>query len=614
MEIDQEGFTTIAGLRWRVWPTIPVPTEAEALALARIDGPQAVVSWHRDYHEAIHREETDPLVHGWDLPCAGTLRELLAGTYVPGRIGTANPLHVFDAMPTKANDVLVMGGNGSGKTRIAARLAMEKLTRSAKSEVRCCSQNEQTSIRYIQVPLYQHLPPALRSVKKYGQHVKISYTESTGFSDGIFILPNRSAALMLTYKAWSQDPKSVEGGEADMIWGDEEMPADLADTLRFRAHKKAGGQFILTFTPVSGYSSVVAQYLEAAEIVETIPARRIIWDARAKNMEWGEWILPADKELVKGCPPGHVPYVLRCHTDRRWVVLFPTPMNPYTNVEGIVTGAAGKTEDFALERIWGWPTKRAAKAFPRFGANHIVAPHRIPVEGTNYLFADPHGRRNWFMVWLRVDAGGTIYAYREWPSMDIGEWALPCDKPDGKEGPAQRHQMGMSFRDYKVTIYGAEGWKTFDGGKVEAVKDGEVVFARYMDPRPANTSVPSDEQAMTYMEHMMTDTTDPNGNVLIPGLDFMAAPACAIEEGTGLLADWITGDWDPKAPVTPMNCPKFYVSKNCPNLIYALSTWTGLDGEKGATKDPIDCLRGAAKLGLSYFANSGLESFGGGSY
>jgi len=34
-----------------------------------------------------------------------------------------------------------------------------------------------------------------------------------------------------------------------------------------------------------------------------------------------------------------------------------------------------------------------------------------------------------------------------------------------------------------------------------------------------------------------------------------------------------------------------FISDNCKNLIYCLKEWTGADGEKGATKDPIDCLR-----------------------
>lgn len=611
---DADGMIVAGGLRWRAWPTLPVPTDEECVRLVDGHGAEALIELHAAQHQAIAREEHHPLLNGWESPCTKTLRELLAGTYVPGKVGTAAVTGF--KMDRPANDVLELGGNGSGKTRSAAKLAMEVLTQRGRREVRCYSQNELTSIRYQQTALFAHLPPELRKVKKAGQTTKISYSEATGFSDSIFILPNHSSALLLTYKGWQQDKTSAEGGEADLVWCDEEVPAELADTLRFRVHKKPAGVFLATFTPISGYTAAAAQYVEGATIIETIPARRVVWNWRWQRMEWGEWILPSDRVLVQGCPPGHVPYVLRCATSRRYVVMYPTTFNPYTNVDGIITGALGKTVEFALERIFGWPTKRAQKAFPRFGDAHIVDPSRIPVEGTNYLFIDPHGRRNWFMVWLRVARDGEIYAYREWPSGDIGEWALPGEKPDGKEGPAQRYASGMTFTDYKRVILKAEGWQVFDDGHVEMPKGKrvEVIFERHLDPRPAATAAPTDEQSLTFIDHMTLPNIGPDGKERLPGLDCQAAPACAIEEGTQLINDWISRGWDPDRPIDPMNFPSFMVSSDCPNLIYALKTWTGADGEKGASKDPVDCLRGAAKRGIEFYDNTTLRSLGGGSY
>jgi len=48
---------------------------------------------------------------------------------------------------------------------------------------------------------------------------------------------------------------------------------------------------------------------------------------------------------------------------------------------------------------------------------------------------------------------------------------------------------------------------------------------------------------------------------------------------------------------TPERRPRLFVSEDCPNTIYALENWRGVDGEKGATKDPVDCVR--------YFYTSG---------
>jgi len=49
--------------------------------------------------------------------------------------------------------------------------------------------------------------------------------------------------------------------------------------------------------------------------------------------------------------------------------------------------------------------------------------------------------------------------------------------------------------------------------------------------------------------------------------------------------------FDINEPLSPLNQPKLYITENCKNLIYCLREWTGHDGDKGATKDPIDCLR-----------------------
>lgn len=206
------------------------------------------------------------------------------------------------------------------------------------------------------------------------------------------------------------------------------------------------------------------------------------------------------------------------------------------------------------------------------------------------------------MLWIGIDRHGVKWVLREWPGIEIGEWALPGEKPDGKPGVAQRSEAGKSFNAYKRIILREEGWDQQDDGKMVA-RPGVPpwqVYDRRMDPRPAGTSVPSDEMARTYLDFMNDPVVTKDGVVLVPGLDVMAAPACGIEEGTQLINDWLSEGWDASRPVDPLNCPRFYVSSACQNLIYALRTWTGQDGEKGASKDPVDCLKGAAKLGIEW--------------
>jgi len=588
---------------WTVHPTVPIPSDA----WLREMGAQKGASWLHEFHarreRAIAEERHDPLTYGWEQPPMRLLRALLAGTYSPGTFGVSVAPKDWK-MGKPCNDIVLLGGNGSGKTEVQGKIAMEVLETQPGSEARCFSQNEMTSIRYIQRALYKYMRPELRKLKSQGTTIKISYKEATGFSENVFILPNRSACLLPTYKAYEQDKKSVEGGECDVLTWDEEAPAELLETARFRVHKK-GGVMLGGFTPVGGYTETVGQYIEGAVILEVIPARKVVWDWWHRTWTWGEWLMPKDRELVKGCPPGHVPLVVQSGggNGRRYGLCFPTMFNPYTNVEAIAESVQGKPADFALERLWGWPTKLARKAFPNFGEWHIVEPDRIPPldELTIYHWSDPHGDRNWFMLWVGVDRNGTKWVIREWPDVEsMGEWAVPGSKPDGKAGSGQTMGHGKSFNDYKRLVREIEANGTWD------VRD------RRLDPRPAGTSVPSDEEARTYIDYLQDPIRDTDGKITVPGWDVMAGADCGIEEGKQWVNNWLTAGWNPAEPVTPLNCPKFYVSRKCENLIWSLRTWTGVDGLKGASKDPIDCLKGLAKMDIGHLPPGALGSYGGG--
>jgi hypothetical protein len=271
----------------------------------------------------------------------------------------------------------------------------------------------------------------------------------------------------------------------------------------------------------------------------------------------------------------------------------------------------GEKLAYALERLWGWPTKLARRAFPNFGDVHIVKPERIPPLPTLTLWhwCDPHGGRNWFFNWTGVDAAGVKWTFAEWPDGNVGEWAVPGPKHDGAEGPAQTYGGGKSFNDYKRLLHEIEGWSFADGVMQPGAKAWRV-WDRKMDPRPANTSVPSDEDSRTYIQHL-ADPVCRNGAVVEPGVDYQAGCDCGVEEGIQWVNNWINDGWDANAPVTPLNMPKWYISSNCPNTIWALRTFTGADGQKGACKDPIDCLKGMSKTGIEHVARGQFGAYGG---
>jgi hypothetical protein len=195
---------------------------------------------------------------------------------------------------------------------------------------------------------------------------------------------------------------------------------------------------------------------------------------------------------------------------------------------------------------------------------------KLVEDGTNYMVADPAGARNWFMIWARVDDDGVVWVYREWPDQSYGEWALPGEKADGKVGPAQRAGAGKGVDEYSQLIHMLEkhGDKT------------EEIFERYIDPRTAGT-----------------ETITKDGGTTLPDMLAMAEPPVYFTPAAGMQVDdrvLLINDllaYDRTQPmVRGQNHPRLMVHESCQNLIWSLKEWTGEDGQKGACKDPVDCL------------------------
>lgn len=545
-------------------PVYPVLPEAElSRVLEAPDGHVKYAEWLNRRERLIRCEREDPLRYGHELePIWQDARELL----------------------TKGNDVLILGGNRSSKTEFAAKVMVEtlqpnRLDLDKPVSVWAFQEDERASIERQQTYVYRILPPELRNIGKKGRITNICYTVKNGFSEGIFVLPNGSLARFMSY---CMDPRSLEGAELDLCWCDELVPADMLETLRYRLVTR-GGKMLVTFTPLQGYSVAVKQYLEGARVVRSLPAP----------------LLPQDQVLVPGCPRGHMPYVLECSTPGRWVILFHTAFNlfnPYQNLVNLVKDAPLADKKI---RAYGWPEKQIAGAFPKFGDVHVVPHGTIPATGTNYRMADPGGAKAWCILWARVDDLGRIYVYREWPDQrQFGEWALPSDKPDGKPGPAQRAGSGLGILAIKALVLKAEGWTYDDQAGWSPKPDHEVIFNATIDPRAGSAQVPGIEEGTSIVDLLFDEQINHEGVVWGPSMPWTPSPACRVEEGTQLINDLL--DYNEEQPLSAVNSPKLFISDLCPNLIYCLRTWTGADGERGASKDPIDALKYGVKTGLGY--------------
>jgi len=282
--------------------------------------------------------------------------------------------------------------------------------------------------------------------------------------------------------------------------------------------------------------------------------------------EWKDADLLKSEINVPGGKRGTMPYRARCHRPDSAAMWFHSVMNDYSPFDQIAKTLKGRGPYEVKIRAYGWAESLQGTQFPRFGDHNIVKPEDIPEEGTNYMVCDPATGRNWFMLWVRVDRAGRKWVYREWPDVSMGEWAIASAKADGKPGVAQRNEAGRGYDAYKDMILSLE--------------DGELIAERYVDPKTAGTKTTERQGGKTWLQYMEDD----------PAMFFTPAASMRIDEGCSVINDWLAYDLD--EPICPaVNEPNLYVSNNCENLIYSMREWTGRDGQKGASKDPIDALR-----------------------
>ena len=365
---------------------------------------------------------------------------------------------------------------------------------------------------------------------------------------------------------YSQEMRVIEGGEVDMIWADELVPLPWIETLRYRLVTRSG-KLIVTFTPVDGYTPTVKEYVNGMKILET------------RNSP----LLP-DAVNVAGCPVGEMPYTAKGRKENSRIIWFFTAMNQYNPIAEMEKTLQGETSIQIKLRAYGFAQNLTGNQFPKFCHVHILEAKDIPEEGTNYIAVDPAWSRNWFMVWLRVDSKGRKYIYREWPDRkSFGEWAIPGEKPDGSIGPAQSVGGGRGVEEIKDII--------------ESLENGEEIEERYIDPRAGATQAAGREGGTSIID-LLEEGDNP--------MYFRQAAGISIANGLTIVNDWL--NYDQNEPVTVLNEPNMYVSEECGNIIYSLQEWTNRDGDKGASKDPIDCLRYLAVMEPIFVSDSTFKA------
>ena len=135
------------------------------------------------------------------------------------------------------------------------------------------------------------------------------------------------------------------------------------------------------------------------------------------------------------------------------------------------------------------------------------------------------------------------------------------------------------------------------------LENGEEIAERYIDPRAAGSPVINKEGGTTLLQ-LLDEEPSP--------MYFTASAGLRLEEGVSIINDWFS--YDQNQPISAVNQPKLYISEDCKNLMWCLREWTGIDGEKGSSKDPIDALRYIAVMQPDYGGTDSYRAIGGGSY
>jgi hypothetical protein len=525
---------------------------------------------HKQREEQIARMAEDPWRYGWVNPAWARADAAFA--------------ELRKKFPKGVTELLILGGNRSGKSRYYARRAMQHLVNKPGAKVWCLQSTESASIQNQQPYLWEYLPaewkPAASGKLKKGAVANITYSQKGGFTENSFVLPNGSQCW---FKFYSMDVTSIEGSELDFCWADELVTPDWIEALRFRLLTR-DGELGIGFTPVEGYTPTVKEYLDGATTIEDCPAPLL---PRYKN-----------GNLV-GLES--VPRVQQCVREKARVVYFHTADNPFGNPEAMETELAGSNRERVLMRAYGVPTKAKLSMFPKFRDQVHIVPHdKIPKDGTCFHFVDPGEGKTWAMLWVRFAPDGRCWIYREFPDQisyiegvgHAGAWAEPDGRLlDGRPGPAQKACAGFTFSDYKRVIELAEK------------EDAAEPLERWMDSRYGNTPSMTEEGVKT-----LIDQCDEKMDMA-----FKATSGKAIIEGVSIINDML--GYDDTREVDATNSPKLYISERCQNLIFSLKTWTGADGKKSASKDFIDILRYIALAdGVGYQDPDALRVRGGGCY
>jgi hypothetical protein len=573
---------------WKKHPLVdleyPALSREEIARVLARGGDDTLVKYVEERNRRIDDADADPLRKGFELPHWPDVRHLIL----------------------QKDETYILGANDSGKTELVGKLACEVLTgrltwpnmHPGKMKVLCVAQSEGASKQYQQPAVYKYLPTYARkfnaqSAKKRSVTTNINYSQKGGFTEGAFVLPNGAQCWFKTVEQYQRDPTGFEGPAYHLVIIDEPAPLSLVQTLGFRA-AKVGGKIVFCFTAVHGFDAVCANVLTGARLVKSLPMN---WDwlyppnalpgekRGGANPEMKFPELSLHEEHVKGCPEGHMPYIMQPLDFAKGVIFTWAHWNPFpprSNFNRFLTRTAdkcvGKGKRIAKVRLFGWAEQISGCQFPSFKPDVHVLPH-AKIEAmlkagklTSYMSNDPRPAKSHFLLWMGVDKLGRRFVFDESPRFEEAEWA----SIDGEtsEGPAFNAGRGTNW--YKKHIRERER------------EHGQEAFRRKGDPRAFATEAAAKDGGKSLLDLFASDNSaeDPDlAPMIFEGAKVKARISIEIEVINDAIA------YDDRKDISVENEPKLYISERCANLIRSMLNWSPDQGEDSPWKDPIDALR-----------------------
>lgn len=606
----------------------------------------------QDY--VAERRKADPFLNGYEPPIWFVASALLKDSPVTEGMrkavfartgldweGFAAGMRRACGFDTPVDELLVMGANRSGKTDWAAKLAVTRVLNEPNLVVTIGAQTAATSRKTQQSRVWHYLPEDLRKKNNTKtETLYLVYKSQNGFTNNKLTLGNLAAADFISYE---QDVNAImEGPAFNLLWLDEEFTKQWLDAGRMRLASTRGA-LILTFTPVSGYTPVVADYLDGMQVTRETVAYMLPKDG-GEPLPWAQLGLteaeyaelkdyaegrretcsvpesrPEDCFAWLGTPPfaeprsvvpgrvfERVPRVARKRDGKAAIVWFLGRDNPYGMPSQVIDAAQRnrKATEEIRKRVYGLAKRLAGRRFANFSkALHVVPEASVPHRLARTFVCDPAPERNWFFLWMGVDDRGDVFVYREWPGADEipgigmpGPWAEVSSKKqgvnDGDRGEGQE-KFGFGLDRYKLEWARLEGWAdhaAWAGAGESAPPREELERWRSTNGtrEPLRRRILDSRAGSQSKIGMAEDKTLYD---LCCELDdgFEPASGKRISSGEELI----------NALLNPtQGGQRLFVSERCRNTIFALSYYTGADGQRGACKEPIDCLRYGLESGM----------------